>query len=118
MKKSFEGFRTWDTGGGCTAFGRTLADGRYVLITEAEDAVAPTAETTEFTVGLYDKGGNQIDHEFLFDSDEVNNLIALWEAPCPKCKFSGLLHVTDDDEEEYECKNCGETFHDYPVRNK
>lgn len=62
MKKTFEGFRTWNTGGGCTAFGRTLADGRYVLITQAEDAVAPNEQTTEFTVGLYDKGGNQIDY--------------------------------------------------------
>lgn len=113
----FKGFAKIETGGGCTALRRELTRDRYALVTV--ECEAPTGSNGDFAVGLYRRSDDeQIDHEFVFSADEVNNLIALWECACPKCKFDGLLHVTDDDEQEYECRNCGALFTEYPVKKK
>jgi len=55
------GFEFWNTGGSCTAFALRLTDaedGPYILVTDGEDAVAPTEGTKTFTVGRYTDGND------------------------------------------------------------
>jgi hypothetical protein len=50
------GFEVWETGGGCQAWGRTLPDGTYIMVTDAGGSDLPDKETL---VGVYDKDGNE-----------------------------------------------------------
>jgi hypothetical protein len=54
------GLEFWETGGGCTAFGRSIdnSNGAYVLITVSDDARHPEDDETDLTVGFYDEGEN------------------------------------------------------------
>jgi len=54
------GLEFWETGGGCTAFGRRVdnSNGAYVLITVSDDARHPDDNETDLTVGFYDEGKN------------------------------------------------------------
>ena len=55
------GFEFWQTGGGCTAFGRSINETgeAYVMVTDAiDEGFAPTDETTKYLVGFYDEDKN------------------------------------------------------------
>ena len=55
------GFEFWQTGGGCTAFGRSINETgeAYVMVTDAiDEGFAPTDETTRLLVGFYDEDEN------------------------------------------------------------
>jgi len=52
------GFEFWQTGGGCTAYGRSLDVGNdaYVLITDEDGGCHPIDEASPVMVGFYDNG--------------------------------------------------------------
>ena len=52
-----------DIGGGCAAIVIDVPTGGEIIITDAEDGIAPDASTTSITVGLYgDDHGDPIRH--------------------------------------------------------
>lgn len=77
MLKEFKdaGFQIWDTGGNCTAFGRDIGEHAYLLVTDGEEAMHPTSETIDFTVGIYATEPSTSFNDFeggnLFDGDTV-----------------------------------------------
>jgi hypothetical protein len=54
------GFEVWETGGGCTAWRRELADGGYCLVTSAGGEGHEIAEGDLVIVGFYDADGNDV----------------------------------------------------------
>lgn len=51
------GFVEWSTGGGCTALGKTLGDGHYILITDAEGGERASGNAKTVGLGVYDAEG-------------------------------------------------------------
>lgn len=48
------GFSLIETGGGCTAFHKSISGARHILITVTDDPEAPTEAAQPVAVGLYD----------------------------------------------------------------
>ncbi|CAO0822471.1 hypothetical protein DFAR_3060044 [Desulfarculales bacterium] len=82
------GWRYWQTGGGCTAWGyniepgedQGIACGRYLLMTSVvHDCSAPdTLKGERILVGLYDQDGEYVEyHEFL----SVEEFLEAWDGP-------------------------------------
>lgn len=68
------GFNIADCGGGCEAFRLDLADGRYILVTKAEDSEAPETTDEEVVIGLYDGNADhneEIDGFHAYGSEEA-----------------------------------------------
>lgn len=70
------GFEEVDTGGGCTAFSRTV-DGVTILITRADDPSVPQTCTDPVNVGRYDQGGELIGQVAKYDGG-IDELISDW----------------------------------------
>lgn len=54
-----EDLEVWQTGGGCTAWGRRFDNAGYMLVTLAEDPMAPAFSDEQVAVGLYDAEGSE-----------------------------------------------------------
>ena len=52
------GYQLLNTGGGCTGFEHSLEDGKSILITIDEDALAPNDPMEECVAYLYDELGD------------------------------------------------------------
>lgn len=66
---AFNGFSVWDTGGGCTAYGVELANGRHVLLTGFEGLDHADVAEHDFLMGLRDSEGFDIAILSMADGD-------------------------------------------------
>lgn len=56
-RATFPGLMTWETGGGCYAWRHELPDGKFALVTCADDCTAPTDSDERIAVGVYTSDG-------------------------------------------------------------
>ena len=113
------GFRKWQTGGGCEAFGRINPfDGSHCLVTVIDGGEIPTHLEDEIALGVYESdddgtiGGSEGEIEFegvlsVFLAEEearaaAGGVYGRSEAPCVGCGATCL----PVENEEARCEAC------------